>query len=208
MTPLISAVVLTGGMSSRMGNDKALMDVDGIPALARILETLRAVTDDVAIVGSRPEYHQFGAPVMADIAPGLGPLGGIVTALKHMQHEAVFVAGCDMPLLSADVVGGMAQVPRAYQALVPTLNSPGGLRYEPLHAIYSTGALSIAEQQVDRGNLKMQDFLTCLDVRPLDEDWLRRFDPHLDSLVNVNRPEELRAAVERLRHRNRNTDGT
>ena len=78
----LSAAVLTGGASRRMGADKAMLDFDGQPLLARTLATLRCVADDVLIVGAQPAYAGFGATLVADDWPGLGTLGGLATALR------------------------------------------------------------------------------------------------------------------------------
>ena len=98
-----TGAVLCGGGSRRMGRDKAVIVVAGETLLARAARTLSGVFDEVLVVGR--EAPPPGLPphvrALADERPGLGPLGGIATALAAAGHEWVFVCACDMPLLDA-----------------------------------------------------------------------------------------------------------
>lgn len=100
--------VLAGGESQRMGRDKALVEFDGKPLLARALKMLREAGMDARIAGARVGLEQF-APVVADAEPGRGPLGGVCAALADCERgKAVFVP-VDLPLLPASLLTVMVQ---------------------------------------------------------------------------------------------------
>ncbi|HEU5433144.1 MAG TPA: molybdenum cofactor guanylyltransferase, partial [Thermomicrobiales bacterium] len=198
---LLSVAVLAGGMSRRMGSDKAMLRLGAgdAPLLQLALERVRPLTDDCFVVASdRPAYARFGAPVVADRRPGLGPLGGIATALAAARHDFVLVVACDMPLLSLPLLRFMRDVPRDYDVLVPTLRGESrqgkGAVYQTLHAIYSRRCLAPIETRLDAGQLQVVGLFDQVTVREIDEASVRRHDPDLHSFVNANTPEAAAAA--------------
>ena len=92
-----TGVVLAGGKSSRMGRDKALVQVEGITLLDRAIEQLRPHAKEVLVIGDPARYTPIHAHVVPDDEPGNGPLGGLVTALAHARYVRVLVLACDMP---------------------------------------------------------------------------------------------------------------
>lgn len=199
----LSAAILAGGASRRMGTDKALLTLSGRTLLERTIATVARVADDVMIAGDRGPYHRFGVPVIPDVFPGTGTLGGIATALRHARHEYVLVVACDMPFLSARLLEAMAGQPRDFDVLVPLTHAShsrqgGQHTYQTLHAIYGRTCLAPIERRLADGDLRVFAALAGLRVRELPEDWLRRYDPDLDSFVNANHPDEWIAASARL----------
>ena len=195
----LSAAVLAGGASRRMGTDKALLEFAGQPLLGRVVETLRRVSDDVLIVGERAPYHQFAARVLPDAYPNAGTLGGIATALRNARRDHALVVACDMPLLSIDLLQAMAREPRDYDALVPITeggrSSQGTTRtYETLHAVYTRGCLPAIERRLERRELQVIGFFGDVRVRELDPTWWSQFDPAGLSFLNTNDPSELERA--------------
>lgn len=197
----LSAVVLAGGQSSRMGADKALLLLDDRTVIECILDVLEDVAADVFIVGERPEYHTFGVPVYPDRVSGAGPLAGLETALRLAKHDRVLLTGCDMPFLNVGLLRAMADVPFTGDALVPVRRVDGALRPEPLHAIYRKQSLVVIQERLAGGQRSLQRLLDALDTVELDEQWLRRFDPELASFTNMNTPAEARTAGVRNRDR-------
>ncbi len=192
----LSAAVLAGGKSSRMGTDKALLPLrPGDPPLLRVvLDRVATVADDVFVVAAeRPEYAGFGVPVVPDRYPEGGTLGGIATALGAARHEHCLVVACDLPFLDPALLRWMALRPRDYDALVPRL--PGesrqgtGLVYQTLHAIYGRGCLAAIEGRLAAGRRQIIGFFDEVALRPIDEAEVRRIDPGLRSFFNANTPE-------------------
>jgi molybdopterin-guanine dinucleotide biosynthesis protein A len=205
----LSAAILAGGMSRRMGLDKAMLTLGGMTFLERALAAVEVVADDLMIIGDRPDYHGLGAAVIADSYPGSGPLGGIATALVSARHDHVLVVGCDMPFLSAPLLRAMANQPRGYDALMlvtePDSRDAGdGPTVHPLHAIYSRRCLSTAVECLEAGRLRVSAMTARIRVRQLPESWVRRYDPRLLSLMNVNDPSQLAIAASAMECLRRN----
>lgn len=195
----VSAAVLAGGYSRRMGSDKAMLEVGGLPLLGRVLAVLNQLSDDVYVVGERPAYHDFGAPVVADAYVSAGTLGGIATALRTAKHEYLVAVACDMPFLSLPLLQAIAAEADDVDVVMPVLTGHRSQRdhcatLEPLHAVYSRRCLPATQRCIAAGRLKATAFLDEVRVRRLDESWLRRFDPELRSFWNANTVAELGAA--------------
>lgn len=198
----ISAAVLAGGQSRRMGRDKALLPLveGGPPMLELVLQRLRQIADDVLVVASdREEYAAFGARVVPDAFPGSGALGGIHAALQAARHEHCLVVACDMPFLSQPLLGRMRREPRDYDVLAPVI--PGesrqgkdGLVYQTLHAIYGKRALPAIEASLGQGVLQVVRFFAEVRLRTINVEELRRWDPDLHSFFNANTPGALELA--------------
>lgn len=190
----LSAAVLAGGQSSRMGTDKALLTIDGATVLERIIRVLERVSTDVFVAGDRPAYRRFGVPVYPDRQHGSGPLAGLETSLLHARYDRVLVVGCDMPFLNVELLDAMSTATFDEDALVPVRIINGSRRREPLHAFYRKQCLPTVRQSLGEGRRSLQQLLQTLNVVELDEDWMRRFDPELESLSNINTPGEARLA--------------
>jgi molybdopterin-guanine dinucleotide biosynthesis protein A len=94
----VGGYVLAGGKSSRMGRDKALLELAGRPLVWHAVTKLRRVCADVQILSSRPELEVF-APLVRDMQQGCGPLGGLEAALGHSWHAWNLILPVDMPFL-------------------------------------------------------------------------------------------------------------
>lgn len=202
MNPL-SVAILVGGQSRRMGQDKALLRLrpEDPPLLQLVIDRVRPLTTDLFLVGpNRPGYARFGVPIVPDQFPGVGPLGGIATALAHARHDACLVIACDMPFLNTGLLAYMAGLPRAsYDALVPLISdNPKGPdevpKYQTLHAIYQTSCLAPILRHLAAGSLRVTDMYRDIRLRAITADDASRHDPDLRSFVGVNTPEAVAQA--------------
>ena len=142
--PDITGFVLAGGKSTRMGQDKAVLQLEGRTLLEHALGTLRQICAEVMVLGARELYSNFGAEVVEDIFPGCGPLSGIHAALSRTTTEFNLVIAVDTPFLSADFLRFMAR--RAIESsAVVTTPEIAGFR-QPLCSVYSREFLAIAER--------------------------------------------------------------
>jgi molybdopterin-guanine dinucleotide biosynthesis protein A len=198
----LSAAVLAGGLSSRMGTDKALLPLTrgGQPMLQIVLDRLAEISDDLLVIA--PElrgYQRFGARIVPDLHAGGGALVGIHSALVHAVHEHCFVVACDMPLLNPALLERMAHEQRDYDALVPLLpgssrQSSNGLVYQTLHAIYRKQCLPAIEAEIAAEKRQVVGFFRSVDVRTMGADDIAAFDPTLRSFFNANTPEAFARA--------------
>jgi molybdopterin-guanine dinucleotide biosynthesis protein A len=183
----VTGVVLAGGQSRRMGRDKALIELGGETLLVRAARVLATVTGEVLVVGRPPgEPGPVGARLVADVYPGLGPLGGIVTALRAMHTPLALVVACDMPLLQAALIRYLIGLASEYEAVVPrTEQGP-----EPLHAVYSAACLPAAEACLADGERAVSALLTRVRTRYVPRYESAPYDPSGLSFLNANTPEE------------------
>jgi molybdopterin-guanine dinucleotide biosynthesis protein A len=197
MQPDLSAVVLAGGRGERLGMDKADAVLGGQSLLERSLALLATLTDDPVVVLRRGQVLQAGPPaarVVRDLAPYEGALAGLAAGLAACRHDWAIVVACDMPFLNARLLAHMASLREGFDAVVPRLS----VGLEPLHALYHRRALASIERALQEGRRRLVSFYEALRVRYLEEDDLRRLDPDLRSLFNVNTPPDLALAEEWL----------
>ena len=192
---VISAAVLAGGKSRRMGTDKASLRLPkGGMLIEEIVTRLRAVADDVLIVANDDRFAALSVPIVADCFADAGSLGGIYSALLAARHDQCLVVACDMPFLSVPLLRWMVEEADPWDALVPRL----GGQPEPLHAIYRRSCAPVIEAHLRAGQYKIARFFAEVRIRYLDEVVLRQHDPTLHSFVNVNTPEEWQRVLQEL----------
>lgn len=197
----LSAAVLVGGRSSRMGSDKATLRLlPGGPTLMElVLAALSEVSDDLMVVGSdRTDLLPLLRPrarIVTDRYPGAGPLGGIASAVAAAACPRTLVVACDMPFLSPTVLRLLARWAPEADVVIPELRGEsrqgGKTVFQTLHAIYGVGALPVMERALEHGNNQVIGWFSEVDVQPVNEPAIRNLDPNLLGFTNVNTPEAL-----------------
>ena len=189
----VSSVILAGGQSRRLGPSKALLKVGGRPIIERVIEKVSLVGKEVILVTNTPdEYAHLGHPMVADVYPGKGSLGGIYSGLKAASNPYALVVACDMPFLNAPLLRYMTLLSPGHDVVVPRLE-PG---IEPLHAIYSQACLPAMETLLQQNHLKIISFYSQVRVRYVEQEEVKMLDPQLLSLFNINSPHDLQWARE------------
>ena len=187
----IVGYVLAGGGSTRFGQDKALAEIDGKPMLTRMCELLAGATTEVRVVAVPGKYASLGIESVADRWPGEGPLGGIITALKHKeaddsQCEWNLMVSCDMPFLTREWIAFLARRAASSEAQVVLPRSHHGL--EPLCACYKTNGAAALQAVFEAGERKVTRALQQLKTEVLDEADCKRFDSDGRLFWNMNTP--------------------
>jgi molybdopterin-guanine dinucleotide biosynthesis protein A len=189
----LSGIVLAGGQSQRMGRDKALLELEGQTLIARVLDRLSPLCDELIVSTNDVElYNGLPAQIVPDVFPGWGALGGIHAGLMAMRNERAVVVACDMPFINLSFLRYMTVMSPGYDVVVPQL----GDYYEPLHAIYSTTCKEPVTQLLSEGPRRVVDLYSRVRVRKVTAAEVRLFDAEL-SFFNVNTPEEW-AEVQQL----------
>jgi len=201
VTTGLSGVLVAGGKSRRMGQDKRFLSLGGRTLLERTLAVLDSLFSEVLVVVSEPlpETVALGHRVVMDLIPGCATLGGLYSGLHSSSHDRIFAVGCDMPFLSVAVIERLAELDRGADVVMPRLST--GL--QPMHAIYSKACLAPLERMATAENLRVQDLCQdeSLSVRVVAEDELRAVDPNLLSFFNINTPADLELALKLVAHR-------
>ncbi len=188
----VSGLVLVGGSSSRMGRNKALLPVGGVPLIERVLAALQPLATEILLITNEPApYAHLGLPCIPDERPGYGPLMGLYSGLKAARHEAVLLVACDMPFLNPAVLAQLVELLPGYDLVIP--RTAEGLH--PLHACYRRSTcLPAVGAAIAAGERRMIAFHDRVRVREVGEDELAAYDPAGLTLLNVNTPAELAAA--------------
>lgn len=191
--PDVTAFILAGGKSTRMGADKAFVQFKGRSLLSRALEIAGLLTRDVRIVGSYEKFNQY-APVAQDVFRECGPLGGIHAALQSSPSDLNLVLGVDMPFVSASFLRYL--VAQAGTAPEPVIVPRTGERFQPLCAVYRREFRNAAETALLAGRNRIGLLFKIVPIRVIDEDELVRSGFSSALFRNLNTPEELQAASE------------
>lgn len=190
----VTGVLLAGGKSRRMGKDKRYLLVGERTLLERSLEILQTVFRQVVVVIAQDSasLESVASPVVRDLIPDCGSLGGLYTGLKQASTEHVFVVACDMPFLSPLVIRHFVNL--RMQADIVMAKLANGLH--PMHAVYGKACLPHLEQMIKVRNLKIQDLASesALRVHFVTATDLAAIDPTARSFYNVNTLTDLEAA--------------
>lgn len=192
----VSGILLAGGRGVRFRGDKRTARVGGVPLLAWAAALLGSVADDVVVVtrdeaGARGRWHY-----VRDEIPERGPMGGVLTGLRIVQHERALVLPVDMPLLTVDFLTYLRDAGAESAITVPRWE-----RLEPLVGVYSRKCLEPLEASLQRGEDSLGDFVrsTALTVRYVSEEEVRRFGDPRRIFFNINVPEDVETAEALLR---------
>ena len=174
-----------------MGADKAFLELDGRTLLARALENVRSVTDNAHIVGPRGKFQSF-APVVEDIYPDRGPLGGIHAALHGSDAELNLMLGVDLPFVTPALLRFIVDQAAAGDAAVTVPKIGGG--YQPLCAVYRREFRAPAQEALENGRNTIDALFAATRARVLGEAELARFAFSPRLFENLNTPEDWERA--------------
>jgi molybdenum cofactor guanylyltransferase len=208
----LGTAILSGGKSQRMGRPKSQLDFHGETFLATLIRRFKTANYSVVVVGAADADSQMGLdPAYQPLRPsmvssresaqpfvrfaqdekaGLGPLEGLRIGLAELQpfFEFAFVTACDCPLLKLEIIEFMLTRVGSFQAVVPRKDG----QVYGLTAIYRTDICSFIEQQLETGQRSVKGLVENLDTKYIEAEELRIVDPNLDSLLNVNSPDDYR----------------
>jgi molybdopterin-guanine dinucleotide biosynthesis protein A len=189
-----------------MGEEKGLAVLGGKPLISYVARTLESVADEIVIAvanGKTGWYQEILGDeyiIAEDTRAGVGPLQGLITALRAANGDSVLVSPCDTPFLKVDLCESIVSLAKKRDGAVPRI----GGNFEPLHGVYRRiRCLAAFEEAIEEGGQRPVDAYRMLDLEYVDEDIVRVMDPRLESFWNLNSREDLELAEERLR---RNSD--
>ncbi len=200
-----AAIILAGGHSTRMGQDKRRLRFwgpQGPTLLAHTVALAASVcADEIIVVLNDPQaWPDLPAHLVPDAYPGAGPLGGLASGLMALTADRALLLACDMPLLQPNLLRAMLAAPLDGDALVPRRlvpqdGSQQGHDLEPLLAVYRHTCLPIITECLAQDERRMGAALRHLTVRYLDPAWWMHYDADGRSFLNLNRPDDLACAA-------------
>ncbi len=197
MTYPCSGVILAGGLATRFsGTEKALVRVGGKPIIEYIYGVFLDLFDEILLVTNHPEiYLDWDLEIVTDFFPHRSSLTGLHAGLFHAKNHHVFVSACDTPFLNKELIRWLlGQIDTRTDVVVPETASG----VESLCAVYSKTCLKPIEAHLNQGRLQIKQFYPKVRVKRIAEKCLRRLDPELLSFFNINTPQDLHQAQQRI----------
>ena len=166
LVPIISAAVIAGGKSKRLGQNKALMQISGITVLESVLNKVSPYVQKVMIITNTPEEYGFlDIETAKDVRPGCGPLSGIHSALSLASSEYVLVVSCDIPLVGSKQIAQLVSSCRGHDITIFKHKN-----FEPLCAVYRRSCIDALNELIDHNECRIIDFPPTLDVKVIRVD--------------------------------------
>jgi molybdopterin-guanine dinucleotide biosynthesis protein A len=203
-----SAIILAGGLSSRLGHDKGLLLLADKPLIQHVLDTVDDIVDEKLVVVSSEaqlqKYRRFTSEntrVLVDSIGNQAPLAGALSGFEKACGEYSLLLACDMPMVSRGILLILLDLCLSRSAAIPRW--PNGY-IEPLQAVYCTQlALEASRDALKVGELNLRAMVSRLrNVRYISTLVLEQLDPQLKTFLNINTPIDLRKAKLLLKKQN------
>ena len=194
MATNFTLAIIAGGKSSRMGTDKAFVNILGKSVIEHIIERLKDIGQEetILITNHAADYAHLSLPMYSDVYPEKGSLGGIYTAIYHSSSPYTFVVACDMPFVSPDLMRYMVALAevKSFDAIVPRVDGVA----QGVFALYNKFCLPLIQMSLSRNELKVISFYKNVRMRYVDEIEHDQFNPKGLAFYNVNTPLDLEEA--------------
>ena len=185
----IGCAILAGGKSSRMGTDKALLEINGKNFIDILCEELDCFEEKIIARGNRSEIAAVSWEIISDIYPERGPMGGLHAVLAACSSDAMCCVSCDMPFLQISLVNELCEYLKDGIDAVIAVTTDG--RKHPLCGVYRKSVLPILEEQILSDNNRMMAALDKMNVEYVCLD-----SKNSQQLKNINTPEDYNDVVD------------
>jgi len=188
----MTGIILSGGKCSRIGLNKAFLEINGERLIDRTVRNFRELFEEIILVTNDPLlYLDQDVTLVTDIYKGKGPLGGLYAGLFYASSDYAFLGACDMPYLNVEFIRYMMGRASKYDVVVP--ETADG--FHPLHAIYSRRCLPVIKSLLIRDRLKMTGCFKGMRVLYIQESVIRRYDSEGRMFLNINTEQDLQQVL-------------
>jgi molybdopterin-guanine dinucleotide biosynthesis protein A len=196
--PRLTAIILAGGESSRIGSDqdKAILKLNGKRLIDIVISKLKHIVEDNIIIVGPPEKHPSCKQVVPDLFNQKGLMVGLYSGLKASTSQYNLVVGCDMPFLKVELLQYIEEKIDSNDIIIPRYAKS---YIEPLCAIYSKDCLEIMKRNIEAGILSIRKVFPYVKVKYIDEKEIKSVDPELNSFFNINYKEDFIRAEELIK---------
>ena len=183
-TRTITGIILAGGKSSRMGQDKGFLKLKGKTFMSYIIEALKPIVSEIIIVSNNPDYDVFKLKRVADVMEGSGPLAGLYSGLLHSETENNIVLSCDVPLINTSVIKKLIE---GFTSEVEVIQFESQGKTMPLVAMYKRHCMHPILKLLQTNERRLQFAIEQLEVKTI------KLNPELGKAVrNINTIRELK----------------
>ncbi|MDE0688716.1 MAG: molybdenum cofactor guanylyltransferase [Candidatus Poribacteria bacterium] len=198
----VTGVILAGGKSRRMGENKALMRLGDNSLIGHVIHRMCLVTNELLLITNSPaEYAHLDVPMHGDILLGTGALGGIYTGLKRASHNTVLCVACDSPFVEPKLLTYLVSVLGEYDAVMPythreihASHNDVQITLQTLCAAYSKRCLPIIKSMLRDSELRVHALQERAHIKRVSPEVWQAFDPEGMSFFNINTPEDFESA--------------
>lgn len=184
---MTTGIILAGGKNSRMGRNKAFIQIRGIRIIDNTIDIFKRIFKEVIIVTNNPEDYEYTKlRLVKDKIPDKGSLGGLYSGIEAAKYKKCFVVACDMPYISEELIRYIISL-EGYDIVVPKVSG----RLEPLFASYTKSCSDCMREQLENNNLKITYSFSKFKVKELNEEKISIYDKKFLSFININTPQEL-----------------
>jgi len=179
----ITAIILAGGKSSRMGEDKGLMLFEGKSMIEHIINLAKPLVNHILIISNNSAYHQFGYPVFEDFVKDKGPLVGIFTGLQNTTTVKNLILSCDVPFVNNELIELLLSHSENYDVVIPEKDK----RTHQLIGVYNKSCIATIKEEIANDQLKIKLAIKKLNFKIVDAN-------HIDARVfhNINTKEDAK----------------
>ena len=190
-----TGIILAGGKSSRMGEDKGLVLLNGKPMIQYVIEALKEVVSNIIIISNNASYNKFGVPVYSDIIKNKGPVGGIYTGLYHSTTELNFCISCDVPMVSSDFIFWLLNKSGNASITLPMCKD----KVHQMIGVYSKQVLSYFKESAEKEHLKLSQVNKNMACKIID---IEKEYANFEELIfsNINTKNELISIAHESKH--------
>ena len=178
----LTGIILAGGKSSRMGQDKGLMLLNGKPMVQHVIEAIQPLVGEVIIIANQEGYANFGFPVYEDIIKDQGPLAGICTGLQFSKTQKNLIVSCDVPFIHEELLSLLIKNSEGVDVAIPEKDG----KTHQLIGVYDQSCLDVFMQELSRGQRKIKLAIEQLNYKVIDAS-------HIDKKVfnNINTKDDI-----------------
>jgi len=160
----LTGIILAGGKSSRMGQDKGLMLLEGKPMIQHVIDAVQPLVDDVIIISNQEEYATFGFPVYEDIIKEQGPLAGICTGLKFSKTPKNLIVSCDVPYVNRELLNLLIDNAADAAVVIPQK----GEKTHQIIGVYDQSCLEVFMKELTNGKRKIKLAIEQMNYKIVD----------------------------------------
>jgi molybdopterin-guanine dinucleotide biosynthesis protein A len=199
MRDSVSAIILAGGRSSRMGRAKASLKFGSSTLLERVAAEMKRVFDDIVIVASPTDVIEIaGVRTVRDATDYEGPVGALERGMLAATSETIFACSCDVPFVSADLALALSGMLGDHDAVIPHVEG----KLQTLHAVYSKECAKVLATMRAKGEHRLNEIVNFAKVRIVAEEEIHALNPNVDrtmrSFFNVNTPDDYQRALKMM----------
>ncbi len=182
----ITGIILSGGLSKRMGTDKALLKLNQTTLMENAIKICQKTCEKILISSDNPAHQKFGYPTITDVYKNCGPLSGIYSGLEKSETEWNFVLSVDAAFVEPDFIKELSKNTFKFDAVIPIHNNGK----EPLVSMFNKSAIPVIKNHLETGNLRLHNLINNINCKLFNsQDWVEKY-PRI--FHNLNSPGDIK----------------